>query len=93
MGKATDKLTKSVLVELTLREGDREFSLKPFTATVEAKSSNDDIADKIIREFYGKPTEINEKGWYFYENSEYAIYLTQVKDIPTKDFNIVSKYL
>jgi len=93
MGKATDKLTKSVLVELTLREGDREFSLKPFTAVVEAKLSNDDIADKIIREFYKDPTEVNGNGWYFYDNGEYAIYLTEVKDIPQKDFEFLSKYL
>ena len=87
------ELKKTVLVELTLREGDREFSLKPFTKNVSAGLSDDDIADLTIREFYGEPTEVNDRGWYFYENSEYAIYLTQVKLIPQKDYDIISKYL
>jgi len=87
------ELTKTVLVELTMREGDREFSLKPFAKEVDAKLSDDKIADLTIKGFYGEPNEVNDRGWYFYENSEYAIYLTQVKSISQKDFDFLSKYL
>ncbi len=87
------ELTKTVLVSLTLREGEREFDLKPFTATVGAGLSEDDIAKEVITEFYGESKEVDDRGRYFYDNGEYCIYLTEVKDIPQKEFEILSKYL
>ncbi len=87
------ELTKTVIVELTLREGEREFSLKPFSKVVDAGLSDDEIVDETIRDFYGEPTEVNDKGWYFYDNSEYAIYLTRVVSVSQKDFDIVSKFI
>ena len=87
------ELTKTVLVSLTLREGEREFDLKPFTSTVKAGLSNDDIAKEVITEFYGESKEVDERGRYFYDNGEYCIYLTEVKYIPKKEFEILSKYL
>jgi hypothetical protein len=67
--------------------------LKPFTSTVEAGLSNDDIAHEVITEFYGESKEIDERGRYFYDNGEYCIYLTEVKEIQKNDFDILTKYL
>ena len=87
------ELTKTVLVSLTLREGEREFDLKPFTSTVKAGLSDDEIAHEVITEFYGESKEVDDRGKYFYDNGEYCVYLTEVKDIPQKEFEILSKYL
>ncbi len=87
------ELTKTVLVTLTLREGEREFDIKPFAKEVKASLSKDEIAHKVITEFYGESKEVDERGNYFYGNGEYCIYLTEVKDLPQKEFDILSKYL
>ena len=87
------EITKTVLVTLTLREGEREFDIKPFAKEVKASLSKDEIAHEVITEFYGESNEISDRGEYFYDNGEYCIYLTDVKDIPQKEFDILSKYL
>jgi hypothetical protein len=87
------ELTKTVLVSLTLREGEREFCLKPVSMSVGATLNDDEITILAVSDQCGVDYELNDRGEFYYAGGEYCVYLTEVKDIPQKEFEILSKYL
>ena len=78
-------------VNLTLREGEREFDLR-MSIQVEVGLSADEIFDKSIKSWFGEPFEINEKGEYEYDGGEYLIYGSSIKPMTKFEFDIVSKF-
>jgi hypothetical protein len=79
-------------VNLTMREGEREFDLR-LSIQVEPKLSDDQIFDEAIKSWFGEPFEINGKGEYEYDGGEYVVYGSSIKPMTKFEFEIVSKFV
>lgn len=84
---------KHLLVNVTLREGETEFPGYKKPMAFEGNPSEDAIYESTIKELFGEPEFIDDRGRHEYRSGEYVVYGCTYQIIDEEDFDILSKYL
>jgi hypothetical protein len=87
--------------ELTERNGEVEYQFKfLFVADPETDPKGFDAMEKVWMNFYFDGKEIEENDWWFdsskdayWINGERIIYISEHREIPEGDYDVLKKYL
>ena len=82
---------KHIFRVLTVRDGEREYSVKG-VHSINAEADQKDYVEELASEFYHSKVE-KEDGGYLFFGGEVFVSVTEVREITQKEFEVLKNFI